>query len=107
MGLITVYVTFPNGEVAKSVIKESLKKKQIACANLIPSATSYFVWKGKIDRQVEVLVLMKTSKDRYQELENTIKKFHPYECPCIVAYPIDRGYGLYLDWLKENLERKR
>ena len=107
MDLITVYATFPNREVAESAINESLKKNQIACANLIPNAISYFTWKSKTTKQAEVVVFMKSSKDRYQELENTLKKFNPYECPCIVAYSIEEGYDLYLNWVEESLARRK
>ncbi len=107
MEVITVYATFPNQESAENVIREGLNKNQIACANLIPHIVSYFKWKKRTNKEKEIAVLFKTTKDRYGELENTIKKFHPYECPCIVSYNLENSYPLFRDWILENTQRKK
>ena len=44
-------------------------------------------------------MLIKTSSERYAELEEALRAGHPYELPEIIALPVERGLAAYLDWV--------
>ena len=101
---IVVITTFPNINTAQQFADEIVLAKLAACVNIIPGAKSTYLWKGKICRENEYVALMKTSTDRYNELENYIKQHHPYELPEIIATPIINGSKEYLSWLSSCLK---
>ncbi|APF18685.1 divalent cation tolerance protein [Caldithrix abyssi DSM 13497] len=72
-----------------------------ACCNLIPGLTSIYTWKGKVQKDAEVLMMIKTDDRQYQKLEQTIKELHPYEVPEVIALDIKRGSKDYLKWIQE------
>lgn len=74
-----------------------------ACVNIVPGLTSIYRWQGKIEQGSEVLLFIKTRRDRYPELERQLHTAHPYELPEIIAVPIDAGLAGYLAWIDANL----
>lgn len=94
-----IYVTTGSEEEAKKIGKALLNKHLVACANLIPAVRSLYRWKDQIEDDQEVLMILKTHKDRYNEVETTVKEHHSYECPEIIATPIREGEQAYLDWI--------
>ena len=65
---------------------------------------STYWWKGKIETANEWMCLMKTRRDRYEELEKVIREMHPYEEPEIIALPIVAGSRGYLEWLDKEVQ---
>ncbi len=101
---ILVLITCPNQNQALKIKEVLLKKRLAACINLIEKVDSFFWWQGKIDAAQEVLLLIKTSKDLFDELCIEVKRIHGYSVPEIIAIPITKGNKEYLEWLKENLK---
>ena len=60
---------------------------------------SLYHWRGEIETAQEIPVTVKTSADRYPEVEAAIRARHPYELPEIIAVPITNGFTAYLDWI--------
>jgi periplasmic divalent cation tolerance protein len=65
---------------------------------------SVYRWQGKIERQAEILLIAKTTVDRFAELEREVRALHSYETPEIVAIPMVLGSTPYLEWLTASLE---
>ncbi len=105
MSHIVVLVTTATREEAEKIMSHLLEQKLIACANIIGPVSSLFWWKGKINRQSEFLVLMKTRSSLFEKLARTIKQMHSYEEPEIIAVPITKGEQSYLNWLSRSLEK--
>jgi periplasmic divalent cation tolerance protein len=63
---------------------------------------SIYTWKGKINDETELIVIMKTRASLFERIKDEIKANHPYECPEILALPILTGNQPYLDWIAEN-----
>lgn len=84
--------------IASALVAEHLA----ACVSIVPGLLSVYRWQGKVQKDKENLLLIKTSKNKWQLLEMRIKELHSYEIPELILLPIERGYGPYLDWL--NLE---
>ena len=99
---IIVLVTTASKQEAENIVQQLLKERLIACAN-ITAVSSLFRWSGKIEKTEEYLVFMKSRKDLFEKLAETVKALHSYEVPEIVAFPIVEGSEAYLGWLDSCL----
>jgi periplasmic divalent cation tolerance protein len=94
-----VYLTFPNETVALEIAELLVDRRLAACVNVLPGATSIYRWEGTTVREREVVAIAKTTRDRLDALVAAVAEAHPYELPCVVAYPSAGGLGAYLDWV--------
>jgi len=65
-----------------------------------------YQWKGKIVREKEAMLVMKTTRLRYRKLEQKIKKLHPYEVPEVIAIPLICGSSQYIEWVTREVANK-
>ena len=100
---VVVLVTVSNREEAEKIAQCLLDERLIACANIIGPASSFFTWKGKIEKAEEHLLLMKSRLDFFEKLSEKVKALHSYEVPEIIALPIIKGFDAYLEWLNNSL----
>ena len=100
---IIVLVTTANRKEAETIAQKLLEKKLIACVNIIDPIASHFHWAGKTEKTQECLILMKSRKDLFNEIAETVKAMHSYEVPEILALPVVAGSKDYLDWLDRCL----
>lgn len=100
-----VITTCPNSDVARRLADHVVENRLAACVNIISDITSVYRWQGKISTDLEQLLLMKSPKSRYPELEQAIKAMHPYELPEVVAVPIRAGLADYLAWIGDSCEK--
>lgn len=81
-----------------------MKKRLAACVNTVTAPVeSVYRWKGQVEKAKEYLLLIKTSRARFADVERTIRELHSYEVPEVIALPIMAGSRDYLSWLTENL----
>lgn len=99
---ITIFVTCGSKKEAKRIVNSLLKKRIVACANIIDGIESRFWWRGKIDRAKEALVILKTTKKNFKALEQEVRRVHSYEVPEIIAMPIAAGSKKYLKWIEDS-----
>jgi periplasmic divalent cation tolerance protein len=97
----TVYVTADDDDQAAELAAALLARGLIACANLLPPMRSLYLWEGEVQDEPEVAMLLKTRADRLDELVAAVEELHPYEVPCVVAWPIDAGSEAYLGWVRD------
>jgi len=105
--VLMVYVTVPNRDEAEKIATLLVKQKLAACVNILGEIQSVYEWKGVIERSKEIAMVAKTTTGQYAALEQLIKSHHSYECPCIVAWPIERGYPPFLAWVNETVKSDR
>ncbi len=101
---IVVLMTAANGEEAARLADMLIGAHLAACVQILPEMESVYRWQGKIERQPEVLLIAKTARSRFEELEREVRALHSYETPEIVALPIVAGSTPYLEWLNANLK---
>jgi periplasmic divalent cation tolerance protein len=101
---IIVLVTTASKQEAEKIAQRLLKQKLIACANIIGPVSSFFHWSGKIETAEEYLVFMKSRRDLFDKLAETVKALHSYEVPEILVLPIVGGSKDYLAWLGSCLQ---
>jgi len=98
-----ILVTAPNAAEAESIATLLLDRRLIACANILPDATSLFRWEGKVDRADEVLLVTKTRQDLVPEVTQAVVEAHSYEVCEVIALPILGGSEAYLRWIDESV----
>jgi periplasmic divalent cation tolerance protein len=96
-----VMTTCPEGAVSKTLVEGLLKNRLAACIQEIGIASSYR-WKGKLEHENEILLLIKTKSALYDEIEAFINANHPYEVPEIIRVPVTAGSPSYLAWIDEE-----
>lgn len=104
--ILLVYTTWESEEQAKKAGEYLLNKRVCACVNIYPEMHSMFFWpptENKIDTSSEVVMIVKTLKKKYDELEKEIYKIHTYDTPCIIAIPTYKVNKDYFDWIKEEI----
>jgi periplasmic divalent cation tolerance protein len=102
-----VLSNFPDRESAERVGSALIERRLAACVNILAPCRSVYRWKGAVQHDEEHPMLVKTSAERYAELEQAIRAGHPYELPVIIAVPIERGLAAYLDWVAAETTPQR
>ncbi len=100
MGIIAVLTNLPDSESAFNLARHLVERRLAACVNVLAPATSFYRWEGREERATEVPVLVKTTRERYAELERAILEAHPYDLPEIIALPVEHGFANYLGWIE-------
>jgi periplasmic divalent cation tolerance protein len=88
--------------VAEAMAGALVEERFAACANIVPGLTSIYRWEGKLCRDREVLVLLKTRRPRFAALARRVRELHPYSVPEIIALPVGLGASAYLAWVAES-----
>jgi periplasmic divalent cation tolerance protein len=81
--------------IAETLVAEHL----VACVNRVPGIASTYRWKGQLQHDTEHLLLIKTTRERFDAVRERILALHQYELPEILAVDIASGYAPYLDWI--------
>jgi periplasmic divalent cation tolerance protein len=97
---IVVFVTTPSSDEAERLGNLVVSSGLAACANIVKGVQSIFRWDNKINVENECLMIIKTTMDRFSDLEAAVRKHHSYSVPEIIALPIVRGSEPYLEWIR-------
>ena len=94
-----VYVTASSAEEAGKIGKALVEARLAACANVIGAIQSYYWWEGAVQQDTEAALILKTRADLVDALTDKVKELHSYDCPCVVALPIEAGNPEFLAWI--------
>ena len=98
---IVVLVTCGSEEEAIKIANALVEEHLAACVNFVSPIRSIYRWEGKIWDEKEWLLVIKTQKQRFGEVEKKVKSLHSYSVPEIISLPIVEGASSYLNWLEE------
>ncbi|MEK6280973.1 MAG: divalent-cation tolerance protein CutA [Acidobacteriota bacterium] len=101
---IVVFMTAPSREEAGRLAQMMVRERLAACVQILPEMESVYRWQDQIEQQREVLIIAKTTKSRFEELEVRVRASHSYETPEIVALHLIAGSPPYLEWLSSSVE---
>ncbi|ACI20978.1 MULTISPECIES: divalent-cation tolerance protein CutA [Thermodesulfovibrio] len=101
MDYIVVLITAPNEDEAVKISKILVEEKLAACVNILKDIRSIYFWQGKIEDEQEVLMIVKTKSELFEELEKKVKSLHSYTVPEIIGIKIKKGSESYLNWISE------
>ena len=102
MSPLFVYITCADHAEAREIADAVVGQRLAACANILAPHESVYWWEGKVQQGQEVAVILKTRAELFEKLETAIKSLHSYDVPCIVALPIEKGHGAFLEWIQRE-----
>lgn len=88
---------------AEEIARELVESKLAACAQIVGKTCSVYRWEGKVVREEEKQLWIKTREDLWPAVEQKIQELHSYDVPEIIAIPLEHVHGPYLQWLHESL----
>lgn len=100
---IIVFVTAGSSEEAVRLADMLVDANLAACIQILPQLQSIYRWKGKVEREAEVLLIAKTLSSNFEELERRVREIHSYDTPEIVAVPATAISAPYSQWLTATL----
>ena len=100
-GRIVVLCAVGTAEDAERIAGLVVERGLAACVNVLPGVLSVYRWKGKLEKDEERLLVIKTRYERFEALREAIVSAHPYETPEVIAVPIVAGHPPYLEWLDD------
>ena len=105
MGAIVIVTTVGNEEQANLIAREIVVRRQAACVNVLPGVRSIYRWKGKICKDGELLLLVKTLDSEFDAVSETIRELNSYELPEILSWDVIRGEKGFLDWIMSSVDK--
>jgi periplasmic divalent cation tolerance protein len=106
---IVVLVTASGTRQARKIARTLVEERLAACANLVAPVQSVYRWKGKVAEDRECLMIIKTTRGKFEALRACVERLHSYSVPEVIALPIVDGASNYLDWITASVgeEEKR
>ncbi|MBJ7222530.1 MULTISPECIES: divalent cation tolerance protein CutA [unclassified Brenneria] len=100
---VVILCTAPDESCAQRLAASLLEERLAACVTLLPGARSFYHWEGKLERQSEIQMLIKSDTSHQQALLAHLKQRHPYQTPELLVLPVLGGDSDYLTWLNASL----
>ena len=107
MGYLQILTTVGKREDAERIAETLVQKRLAGCVQIVGPISSVYWWKSKIEKAEEWLCLIKTEETLCHNIEETIKRIHPYETPEIIAVPIVAGSKEYFTWLGQEVRLRK
>jgi len=102
MKIIDIWINCPTRDVAHQISEALVAERLAACTNTFADIQSAFHWKGKVERESEVPLLVKTRDDLFDTVCKRVEELHPYETPGVMALEIEYVNQDYKDWVLEE-----
>jgi len=100
---IVMLCTAPDTAVGEKLGRGLVEARLAACVSIVPGLTSIYRWKGEIQVDREVQLLIKTRADARERVRAWLRANHPYEVPEILELAVAGGSEPYLAWLREQV----
>ena len=97
---IQVVTTTDRSELAERIAQSLLESRAAGCVQVFGPVQSKYWWKGKIEEAEEWVCTIKARLANYGRVEALISEAHSYDVPEILAFPVQQGSRLYLEWLE-------
>jgi periplasmic divalent cation tolerance protein len=101
---IVIFITTGTDGEARRVAEALLEQRKASCINIVPTVTSLFWWKDRIESDQESLLIVKSKASLLDEIVSLVKGIHSYEVPEVIALPIIGGNPDYLNWIGEETQ---
>jgi len=106
MQAIVVVTTVGTEEQAYQIARELVARRQAACVNVMPGVRSVYRWKGKICKDGELLLVIKTLEEEFEGVSATIRELHSYDLPEILSFHVTHGEANFLDWIRSSVDKQ-
>lgn len=102
-----VICSTPNKKIAKKIALKLLKKRLSACVNISAKSQSLYRWNGKICKNTERILQIKTNENKFDLVVKLIKSLHPYEVPEILGINLDKIDLNYAKWIDNCIKDEK
>lgn len=99
--LIMVHTTCGDRKEAERLAGEMVENRLAACASVGQPVTSVYPWKGRIERDTEVPLTLKTTIAKFEALEQQLTARHSYDVPELLAVEVANGNTAYMQWVRD------
>jgi periplasmic divalent cation tolerance protein len=99
MSHVVVLVTAPTAERAAEIARALVEERLAACGSVVPGIRSIYRWEGKVQDDQEALLVLKTTRERFEALRERVLALHPYQVPEVIALGVEAGSAPYLAWI--------
>jgi periplasmic divalent cation tolerance protein len=101
---IVIFITTGTDGEAQLVAEALLEQRKASCVNIVPTVTSLFWWKDRIESDRESLLIVKSKASLLDEIVSIVKGVHSYDVPEVIALPIIGGNPDYLNWIGQQTQ---
>jgi periplasmic divalent cation tolerance protein len=91
-------------DMARDIASQLLEARLVACVNVVPTVQSFYRWEGELQEEQESMLVIKTTAERYGELESRLAEIHSYDVPEIIRISIEDGLESYLSWVEASVK---
>jgi periplasmic divalent cation tolerance protein len=103
---LVAHCSCPDAETAARIARVLVEERLAACVQALPGVVSTYRWQGAVQQESEVLLLIKTTRERFDALKARLPDLHPYETPELIALDAVDGLAAYLDWIAAATSRQ-
>jgi periplasmic divalent cation tolerance protein len=103
---VVCLVTAPQSN-ADALAEAAVERELAACVNVVPAVRSVYRWQGRVERDEEALLVLKTTRAAVAPLEELLRELHPYDTFEFVALDVASGSQPYLDWIADSVSTTR
>ncbi len=96
---IVVFVTAPDAQKAAQIARTLVVERLAACGNVVSGVRSIYRWQERIQDAQEALLVLKTTRARFDALRERVLALHPSAVPEVIALPVEMGSAPYLAWI--------
>ena len=107
MNEIIVLTTVDSVGLGRKIANALVVAGLAACVNILPGVRSVYRWQGKVCDEEELLLLIKTTAERFEDVRSQIRGLHTYQVPEIISLPVGAGDRDYISWLRDQVEGRR
>ncbi|MEM9290509.1 MAG: divalent-cation tolerance protein CutA [Acidobacteriota bacterium] len=106
MDAIVVVTTVGTEQQANHIAQELVARRHAACVNIIPGVRSFFRWQGRIRKDGELVLIIKTAAEEFESVRDVIHELLDYDLPEVLAFEISRGDAPFLEWIFSSLDKE-
>jgi periplasmic divalent cation tolerance protein len=103
MNEIVILTTVDSIELGRKIAGALVDAGLAACVNIVPGLRSIYRWQGKTCDEEELLLLIKTTAERFEDVRGRIRDLHTYQVPEIISLPVCGGDRDYISWLRDQV----
>jgi periplasmic divalent cation tolerance protein len=94
-----VLTTAGSQEEAERIARALVERRLAACVNIVPQIKSIYRWQENIETAQEWLLIIKTARRAFAQVEVAIREVHSYDLPECICLAIEAGSAKYLEWI--------
>lgn len=103
MNEIVIFCTVDSAELGEQIAAALVESHEAACVNIISGVRSIYLWKEKLCRDTEFLLVIKSVSGKFEAVRKRIRLMHTYQVPEVIAVPVAAGDADYLSWLRKSV----